>query len=142
MKKLGILCLFVFGLTAFSISFGSVPPTGKTTGGAAIYQDNSEITTPRQGGLSFDQDLRNLNQMESKYHERLPRLSERPELARPIKRIAVTKYHPTRATQHAGRAPIRTIKAVKTVKTVKHAPVHSRAKTSLDAPVEKDRSRN
>jgi len=48
-----------------------------------------------------DQDLKNLNEMERKYHERLPRLADRPELASPIKRISARKY---KASQRAGRA--------------------------------------
>jgi len=99
MKNIGIIGLFAFGLTAAAVA--SVPPTGKTTGDTAIYQNNSEITTPRQGRLSFDQDLKNLNEMERKYHERLPRLADRPELASPIKRISARKY---KASQRAGRA--------------------------------------
>src|SRR5271155_4924626 len=90
MKTLGMTGLFLFGVTA--VSFASVPPTGKSTDDAAIYQNNSEITTPRQGRLSFDQDLKSLNQLEHKYHERLPRLADRPEFASPIKRIAAKKY--------------------------------------------------
>jgi hypothetical protein len=91
MKKLGFISLF---LLATASTFASVPPTSKSV--------SDEITTPRQGRLSFEQDLKNLNEMEARYHERLPRLADRPELASPIKRISARKY---KAKQRAGRVP-------------------------------------
>lgn len=88
MKTLGFMGL----LLASAMAFASVPPTGKTTEDTAVYQNPSEITTRPTGRLSFDQDLKNLNDMEHRYHERLPRLADRPELLSPIKRIAAKKY--------------------------------------------------
>ena len=112
MKTLGFLALLAFAITGISVVRADLPPSGKTTSDTAIYQGNSEISVPRQGRLSFDRDLKNLNEMESRYHERLPRLSERPELASPMKRISHVKYH---AKQRAGRAApaIKKMKAVR-----------------------------
>ena len=112
MKKLGMIATpLVLALAA--ASFASVPPAGKTTGDTAIYQDNSQITTPRVGRLNFDRDLKNLNEMEKKYHEQLPRLADRPELASPIKRISTRKYKAKQ--QRAGKASAKAGPSKKTV---------------------------
>lgn len=105
MNKFSFLSVALLSLSTFSASFGSVPPAGQNTNDTAIYQNMSEITVPRQGKITFDSDLQRLNQMEPKFHERLPRLADRPELARPIHRISTQKYVPSSRRQKAGQAP-------------------------------------
>jgi hypothetical protein len=116
MKKLGLIAFIspraklayaAFAFLAVSATFASVPPTGRTTNDTAVYQSTSEITVPRQGRISFDDDLQRLNQMEPRFHERLPKLADRPELKGPIHRISTKKYVPSARRQKAGRVPRR-----------------------------------
>jgi hypothetical protein len=90
-----LLGLFAFVLFVAKSGFASVPPLGRVTDDTAVYQNLSEISAPRQGKISFDADIQRLNQMEPKFHERLPRMADRPGIAGPMRRISAKKYKPS-----------------------------------------------
>jgi hypothetical protein len=91
MKKAVLFSMFL-GLMVASSGQASVPPPGKVTDDTALHQNLSEITAPRQGRLSFDDDIQRLDKMEGRYRERLPALADRPGIAAPLKRISARKY--------------------------------------------------
>jgi len=95
----------VFGLTSFPVAMGSVPKHSRVTDDTAIYQRLSEIRVPKQGALSFDNDIARLMAMESRYKENLPTLREKQlekekrerkklhaSVQRPLQRIEARKY--------------------------------------------------
>ncbi len=91
MKAFWFSCGTIVGLTTLSITLASVP--NRVTDDTAIYQHLSEINVPHQGHLNFDSDIAKLTAEEASYRENLPRLSDRPSLRGPMKRIAHKKYH-------------------------------------------------
>ncbi len=79
----------VFGLTAMTVAFGSVPKAGRVTDDTAIYQNLSEIKIPKERAANFDADIERLNSLEGRYRERLPSMAR---LHSPMKRVSGQKY--------------------------------------------------
>ena len=79
----------VFGLTALTVAFGSVPKSGRVTDDTAIYQNLSEIKIPKERAANFDADIERLNSLEGRYREKLPSMAR---LHSPMKRVSGQKY--------------------------------------------------
>lgn len=86
----------VIGLTALSITRASVPSVrNRITDDTAIYQRLSEIRVRKEAKIDFDADINRLAQLEGRYQEKLPSLSQHPRLKAPLKRVANEKYRPS-----------------------------------------------
>ena len=78
----------VFGFTAVSVSFASVPKTQEIVNDGVAYRGAlSEIRVRKSKMPTFKRDLKRLAKKESRYQERLP-----DRLYRPMKRLSKMKY--------------------------------------------------
>ena len=80
------------GLTALTITRASVPVTGNVTDDTALYQRLSEIHVKKEAKIDFDSDINNLAQVENRYQERLPSITQQRRLKKPIHRVAQQNY--------------------------------------------------
>lgn len=115
-------CGALSGITALSLSSASLPPTGHVTDDTAIYQNLSEIRSPKAKDPNFDADIERLANLEKTHQEsaqdlkklklkratkkkdqirsrqssaRSKRHFEVAQLSNPMKRIEATPYVPS-----------------------------------------------
>jgi hypothetical protein len=81
----------VAGLTGLSLALASVPHNANQSisgvGDTAITQELSEIRVQKEAAPNFDSDIQRLSQLETRYHETLPK---------PIKHVSKRNYKPAK----------------------------------------------
>lgn len=86
------------GAMALSLSLASVRPGSvfqdRVTDDTALYQELSEIRSPKHAKIDFDSDIAHLTKREKRYREKLPKLSQAQasRLVKPLMRIEKRTY--------------------------------------------------
>jgi hypothetical protein len=102
-KLIWFSCGLLIGLTALTISKASVPTRDRITDDTAIYQNLSEIRVKKEAKIDFDSQISRLSQLEGRYQEKLPSLSQHPRLKGPVQRVSQQKYRDTVSRRSSSR---------------------------------------